>query len=236
KNPILIINPNAGLGRTAIMAAENTWTWVLGHDKGKEYHKRFWNNLLLWLVQKKQEGKIKLLVKPEKFRIKLGKTNSLVAQILGRKTLFSKITLNGEVILPNGEKMPLTFQQVERNFESSLRPSMVGDYHIQVKAYQGRSLLGSAKTAFHAYVENRELEKIWANHDLLKQISQTSGGKFFPPTQFRQLLESLLKKPKEIMVKVEENKTPWIPESTIFILLCLFLGMEWFFRRKQGLL
>ena len=71
------------------------------------------------------------------------------------------------------------------------------------------------------------------NEDLLRQISLTSGGRYFREEQADQLVKLL-----EPMAagNIKESETPLLESKAWFALLVLLLTTEWLIRKRVGML
>ena len=75
-----------------------------------------------------------------------------------------------------------------------------------------------------------------ANHQLLYQLAQQSGGKMFFANQLKQLEEELKNKQDIKVISYERLKfSDFIDLKWIFFLILFFISAEWFLRKRNGL-
>ncbi len=74
-----------------------------------------------------------------------------------------------------------------------------------------------------------------ANHDLLKQLSSSTGGKFVPFTELDKLAE-LIKKHGTVKPVMYEQKDyrDLIHQKWVFFLILFLISAEWFIRKRNG--
>ncbi|MFT6866135.1 MAG: hypothetical protein ACJA08_000964 [Cyclobacteriaceae bacterium] len=73
-----------------------------------------------------------------------------------------------------------------------------------------------------------------ADHQLLRQISQKSGGKFYHFSERNQLSDQLKNAGFKSLIRTEEELFPLINSLLVIGLIMLFLTTEWFFRKYLG--
>ncbi|MCB9223104.1 MAG: hypothetical protein H6582_02915 [Crocinitomicaceae bacterium] len=100
-------------------------------------------------------------------------------------------------------------------------------------AFQGKSYKKSG--TFLVREVKLEVLNTTANHRLLKSISESSGGKFFLPTQLTEL-EQDLKNRDDLVTVVYQEKSfdDLIDYKWLFFLIIILLGTEWFVRKFNG--
>jgi hypothetical protein len=74
-----------------------------------------------------------------------------------------------------------------------------------------------------------------ANHEVLKQLALTTGGKFLNFNQTAQLSD-ILKKLETIKPVMYENKDyrDLINQKWVFFLILALISAEWFLRKRNG--
>ncbi len=111
-----------------------------------------------------------------------------------------------------------------------------GDYSLKVSTeYGGQKFSDEAK--FSVTETELEYQNLTMNEDLLKQIAEVSGGKYFSAeesNQFFSNISSFLSQ-RKIEKEVSDFIQFW---NSIYLLIgvMLLLAAEWFFRKRLGLL
>lgn len=73
-----------------------------------------------------------------------------------------------------------------------------------------------------------------ANHQILRQISQKSGGSYFPFSEKAQLAAQLENANFKSLIRTEEQMFPLINSLWVIWVIIFFLTLEWFFRKYLG--
>jgi hypothetical protein len=75
------------------------------------------------------------------------------------------------------------------------------------------------------------------NEDLLKQIAELTGGRYFPASESKPFFSNLNEylQHRIIEKQVNEEKQLWNSAYLLFMVI-IFLATEWFFRKRLGLL
>ena len=84
-----------------------------------------------------------------------------------------------------------------------------------------------------------DIEKQFVNPDKtrLEQLASTTSGNLYYLNQIDQLIKSLLANKDYLPIEKETTKkTPLIDWKILLALICIFLSLEWFTRKYNGLL
>jgi hypothetical protein len=80
-----------------------------------------------------------------------------------------------------------------------------------------------------------EMLNTTADHRLLKNISESSGGKFYSPKHLKELENDLSQREDLVTVVYQEkNFDDLIDYKILFFLIILLLSVEWFIRKYNG--
>jgi len=112
----------------------------------------------------------------------------------------------------------------------------VGEYNYIGEVYRDGKLIGSSRGKFIVEKSNLELLEFRSRFNFLRYISDVSGGKFFlwnETEKIRTELDNLFLQNKVITNKEELLLWNYLP---LLIISILFFSIEWFWRRKKGLL
>ncbi|MDO5566795.1 MAG: hypothetical protein Q4G59_09075, partial [Planctomycetia bacterium] len=114
--------------------------------------------------------------------------------------------------------------------------SQAGDYRINASLLGKESAteLKKAQGRFLVVARNMELDNPGATPSTLEHISSTTGGQCVSPEEFPSLLDKLLKKRDELTDRREVKKTLY-DTWPVFVLFVAALGLEWFLRKRWGL-
>jgi uncharacterized membrane protein len=240
KHEPLLVSGEFGSGRVLAFAGESTYLWPM-HGFEKE-HKRFWRQVVLWLVKRDDLNKDDVWIKLDQRRFNPG---SRVIITTGARTSTGDVvtgaTVETIISLPSKKQQPLKLTKgKDGNFTGSLEVTEPGDYSVETAATAGGKPLGKARAEFMVFDRDVELSNPAADPDQLASLAawtKQDGGKLVQPEQFSALLDELAAKPPEF----EERQIKWKLGSTpadawpLFLLLTCFLSVEWFLRKKWGL-
>ncbi len=231
-----IITQNYGSGRVTVVASDATRKWWTG-GFDTEFRK-FWRQLVLWSAHLDELPEGELILELD--RVRFAGDEPVDFRVRYRpKTGEDTAALNTEVIVvdPEGHEQAVTLVDEEGVLAGSFRKtSKPGDYRIRasVRRKSDGQELQSTQSRFLVYVPNPELDDPAASPAILENISSISGGKAILPGELRALLEELREK-RETLTESHEVKISLYDTWPVFLLLVSFLSLEWFWRKKKGL-
>ena len=124
-----------------------------------------------------------------------------------------------------------SFNKTAISYTLELNELKVGNYSYEAKViFNGKELLNKGKFS----VLPLELEKIssLANHQILYNLSQKYVGISYDKSQFSELKNELSAIESQSLSYKEESQSDFINLKWIFILLFVFLTIEWFARKR----
>jgi uncharacterized membrane protein len=228
-------------GRVLAMAGDSTWLWVMkGHEAE---HKRFWRQIILWLVRRDDLNQDNVWIKLEQRRYRqdsrviftTGAKSSAGDPIVGAK-------LELEVTLPDGSRQALPLSAEGDHYVGAVDAAReAGDYWLEARASLAGRPLGTARADFQVLDEDLELSNPAADPDQLARLARLTepfDGRPVPPERLAGLLSEIQRRPPEVEVEVQ-NKwqlgTTTLDGWLFLLLLCALLGSEWALRKKWGL-
>jgi hypothetical protein len=124
---------------------------------------------------------------------------------------------------------------VERDGEyaGAFNPTMEGDYEIAVRATRsGDLVIGADEVHLRVGPGTEEFFDAGLRRSLLERLADETGGKYYDPATVDRL-------PEDIRftgggVTLTEERDLW-DMPILFFLLVAFVGGEWVFRRRRGL-
>lgn len=230
----LLVAQNFGDGRVMAFAGDSTWRWWMhGYESA---HKRFWRQVVLWLARKDQaqEGAIWVRLAQRRFAPSQRVEFTMGAMSPSGEPV-SDATFNAEVVLPDGTKRPLSLVRQDDQMAGSFRDTQTaGDYSIEVTATQKDQPLGSTRSRFLVFQQDLELDNASADAATLGSLAVMTGGQSLAPEQLPELVKKLLDETASLDVQQETKKTFWDTWS-FFLTLVGLLGVEWYLRKRWGL-
>jgi uncharacterized membrane protein len=235
----LLVSGEYGKGRTLAFAGESTYLWPL-HGFERE-HKRFWRQVILWLVKRDDLNKDDVWIKLDQRRYSPGSRVVIEAGArTGAGDPIKAARLETTITYPGGRKEPFELSQDADSFTGTLLPTEPGDYKIETTAFEGTKKLGVAEAEFLVFDRDVELSNPSADSDLMASLAawtKQDGGRAVAPEELPKLLAELADKPPEY----EERQTRWKLAGSsgdawiFFMLLTAVLSAEWFLRKRWGL-
>jgi uncharacterized membrane protein len=234
--PLLVVG-DFGEGRTALLATDSVWNWNfrnVGSGGSGRYFQRFWNNVIDWLIAEPETRRLHLESDKERYRegeqvlikFKLLKKNYQPAVDTA-----VQLTLKPLSKEPSSEKKLITDWHGEGVF--SFLPGEEGFYAATIKADQeGESL--REEIMFSVLEDTAEFEKPLVNELLLKKISEISGGKHRILSGSDDLSAYKFTNP-DVRIKVNSRSFSLWDNWWSYGLMVVFLGIDWFLRRRSGL-
>jgi uncharacterized membrane protein len=239
--PLLAIG-RFGKGRTLALMTDDAWRWnfiAVGNKETPQNHLKLMRQAVRWLAQEPSFEQVQLRPIPvsqpgEKVPIELRVLKDDFTPTREASVQLRVFSPEGEPILvsaaPAGE---------EGEYSGELTPTREGTYRVEAEASLGGKALGKDRTSFTAAYSYGEADDGRPRFDLLKQIAETSKGEYLPIADWNEkALEKIAARleaiaPSEI---VEQRQTRLWSNLWPFAILLALLSVEWWMRRKWGLI
>jgi len=231
----LLVQQISGAGRTLAFAGDTTWRWWADHEKE---HKRFWRQVILWLAKMDESMLGDCWIELDKPRFAVGETVRFKVQLRddkGKDVPNPKV--EALVRLPDGKEEPVLIVNDNGIATGSVRNStQPGDYTIRVtaSAREGSSQAKNATARFLVFEQHLELDNPVADPTLLGNLAGLTGGKSVLPEKLPGLLQELAEK-AEVLTEKRETKLTLYDSWPMLVLLCSVLALEWFVRKRVGM-
>ncbi len=225
------------VGRARVMAfgGNTTFRWVL-HGQ-RTTHQRFWRQAIFWLAHKEDDlgQSVWVRIDPRNYH-----PGAAVQIVFGARspdgTPLTDVDFDVAIINPEGAKQKLTPQgNGQESTVSFNQTELPGDYWISIGAFRNKQLIGGATSRFLVDQRDLELDNPAADHGLLAELANLTGGNLITPEGHAAFLERLL---KEGLVRREETEvtrvTLW-DNWPFVILFVTLLAAEWTIRKLRGL-
>jgi hypothetical protein len=229
--PILTVS-NYGNGRVLILATDYSWKWDMGmvaKGKGNLAYLRLMDRMVRWLTKDPDLNAVQITL-PEN------------AGLAGHE-IEVRIRLREEDLSPNLRSM-VSFSVLNPaglKIESRLKPTgesgeYLGSFLPQKGGIYKLKVDTSAGNLDESIVVAGLLDTLDAapDHSQLKKISASTGGKFLSRS------EDILKEVEDYARKaesrfIEERRSSVWTSPFVMVLVLGFLIVEWYFRRRWGL-
>src|SRR5213593_2421868 len=232
-DPILLAYQRYGRGRAMALTSGSTCRWQMEMDHNDQTYELFWKQILRWLVNTSPDP---VMINPDKDTHLPGETVRLTAEISNKKfERMNNAKVVAKVTNPDGvtESIPLDWNgSGEGTYQSEFNAKDPGIYQVEVDATQGSENLGTDRASFQ--VQDRPIEYYNASLDarLLQSVASSTGGRYYPLSKIGDVPED---------AQYVEGETSFIEQKELwdvpflFMLLCVTLGGEWFWRKRKGL-
>ena len=238
-DPLLVIG-GFGKGRIASLAFDETYRW---RREGKlETHRRFWRQLMLWLMSREETTGDRVIAELDSRRFE----SEAAPQFRARLQLIDReevdVELSAVVVDEDGIEtaLEITASGGDDNEISGTLPELPPGFYKLI-ANANVAGIESDEIAFQVIETGRELAQPMADHVYLKQLADltaSEGGAMYDPTQTQQLVETIKSLRKQAETPVIDRKTlgagpisGWI----VFVLFSGALSIEWLLRRRWGM-
>ncbi len=231
----LLVAQEVGRSRTMAFAADTTYLWYLAGQH--EAHQRFWQQVVLWLAHKDTQGDESVWVKLDFRRYRVGQPvgMSFGARDADKRPI-DDATFKVDVYDPEGKKHSLVPQRSGiDNLAKFLETRQPGDYRVHVEAFKDNQPIGmGTDVRFIVYDQDLELHNPAADFALMEEIAKITGGTHVAPGDLAAHLKKLARLGLNIEVTRVERWLLWDnwPLLAVFVLT---LTLEWFFRKRRGL-
>lgn len=230
-NAPLLVAREYGLGRVLTFAADSTWRWAM--QGAEEAHRRFWRQLVLWLARRDDVDSETLWLRLGRRRVSVGSPLVFDTGITRSDgTLVEEIPLTAYAVSPAGRSVPLRLVRKGESFTGTVAGSAEpGDWKVVVRSGEGDQ---EQSGRFTVYRQDLELANPRANILLMSQIASVTAGGTRLPEELPAIFEELAERPAEYATVEQWSVSIW-DNWLLFLLLTSFLCLEWFFRKRWGL-
>ena len=92
----------------------------------------------------------------------------------------------------------------------------------------------SDKGQFLVEKVNREYLNLTADHNILKNLSLKTSGKYFHHSQFDQAIDELKNKEYKAIIRSAETLFPLIRSQWMLVIILVLFSIEWLLRKYWG--
>jgi hypothetical protein len=225
-----------GRGKVVAFPILDSWMWQLHASISLEdqTHEIFWGQLLRWLVDGVPDYVSGRLDADE---AEPGEAVRVLAEINDSSFVeVNNAQVQAIVTAPDGSVQVLPMDwTVERDGEyaGSFSPRMEGPYEIRVEANRGEEgLLGVDDLYLWVGPSTEEYFDAGLRKSFLERLAQETGGAYYNASTAGRLPEDL--QFTGAGVTLTEERDLW-DMPVLFFLLLGFVGGEWWYRRRRGL-
>ena len=244
KDPLLVTQKFEA-GTTMAFAGDSTWHWCMegpGEEGFGPQHRRFWRQLVLYLVGSEEDNQGSVWIKLDSRELAQGRPARITA---GAKSTegdpISDVQLKATVTLPDGSTRDAPLGRKGLDVTGPFRQTIApGDYTVEVVATRGGDKYGSAKARFLVFAQDLELDNAAASPTKLSSLAaktKDAGGRSVSPEEIPALLAEIRDQPLEEVERHlhERLGDHWWDAGPMFLMVVALLGVEWFLRKKWGM-
>ena len=232
-NRILMATHNYNAGRVMVFTPNDSYRWQTGLDSKDDSNERFWRQVAKWLTTAPQSS-IKLDIPKTEYTLK----EPVVIEVTAMDKNFAltnKAKIRAVVIDDTGNRKELILEQVlgkDGLYTARFIPNRNGDYTVTATGTLAEEDLGKQQALFEVKPSFAEFSDAALNMPLLSNLASMTGGNYYPIAEAPQLVNqiSLVESATSEITDVDIWDLP-----LIFGLILLFLGLEWFLRKRGGL-
>ena len=233
----LIVTRRLGSKRSIAVLAKDIWKWKLQTaDENLNLFDNFLLNSVKWLNTSEKQKQV--TIKTSKKLYSSGEDIDFTGQVYDET--FNPVSDAEVKVKINGEKdtYDLTLNAAGNGlYEGTLQINKPGNYTYSGEALLDEKSLGTDAGKFNIGEVDIEMINPQMNYEFLNTLANETGGKFFNSSNYDQLftlLKNINKKASKEKTNVSEIRL-WSNEWLMIIAILLF-GLEWFIRKRSGML
>lgn len=232
-----IVTRSAGAGRVLYFASDESWRYR--YEVADKIHQRLWNQICRWCMREPFaiESEYVALDSGEPV-YSIGQSVPIRARI--RNSAGEPATLPQiEALIKKGESTVATLtlameSDLPGTYRGQVSGLVPGDYAVSL-VLPGFSVEATNVSTMFRILEppNSELQNVTRNDSLLAQLASLSGGKYVNENQIGELWEAM--KLRHNSKLVESDQLLW-QSYWWFVPVVLIIAVEWWLRKKAGLI
>lgn len=237
-DPFLVIR-SVGGRKSAAMLGYGVWRWRMmgrGAVDGAGVYDNLMLNLVQWLTTDEEEDRVRITASKEQYHT--GESIEFVGQVYDeqyrplpnaeiRVTVRSQDNTHETILSPRGHG----------RYEGRMNPLPEGDYEYEGHAAFEGIEVGKDDGRFFVGELNLEFRDTKMNIGVMRQLAALTGGAYIHPDE-PEKLEEVLHEVHTFEPRIETASTDyqlWNVPAALAVLI-LFFSVEWFLRKRNGML
>jgi hypothetical protein len=233
EGPVLVAYQRYGQGKALSLNASGLWRWSFretGQEESEVAYSRFWISLMQWLLSGSQflPGNDVALTSARRYY----NSEQPMQFLISTRNLDRAIYQPRLVITGGDGSVEVEPRARGESFVAEAGPFAPGSYRVTLRNNVGKPAeLSQTVEIVSASVEKRELS---ADPDLMRKLAELSGGAVLKADEVARLPE-IVKRWEASRQLAHRQQSIW-DRWWLMVGLLGLLGVEWWLRRKEGLL
>lgn len=232
-----MVTRRVGSGRVLFLAFDETWRWR--YKAADLWHQRAWNQIARYVIPRPFAVSDEFVaIDTGQVRYSDGESVNIRARLIGvdgkpvaSTTAEALLWRDGQVV---GNVHLVADKEVPGLYRGTSTSLTAGEYEASVRASGFSASALKARSRFIVQAEeDNEMATTAANHALLQQMAEASGGMFLREYEISRLPELLSPLSRG---RVIESETVLWQSYWWFVLMIALLTAEWILRKRVGLL
>jgi len=232
----LILTRDVSSKKSIAVLGFDIWRWKL-MKPGTDIFDRFILNSQRWLSVKADNKQVKLETSKQVYSS--GEEITLLGEVRDKsQNAVENANVKVDITSPTGLRLSINLVSLGNGlYQSNFISRESGDYSFTGEAHDDGLLLGKDGGRFTVSDQELELLNTAADIDFLRLLANRTNGEFFMNEDYDKALPLLEKLNSSASNEVSEIKE-YSPLSslTIILLLIVIFALEWFIRKRYGLL
>ena len=226
-----------GAGRVLYDALDDTWRWR--YEVADQYHTKYWNQVADWIAELPFAVHDKLVsIDAGAITYRPGETADLRVRLRDGEGRPVTNAVADAVLYRDGTRIAAIRLTADENagglFHGRTAELEPGSYEVAVESAALAAQDAIARTSFKVEArESGELTELSLNEELLRQMAAASGGQYLREEDLPKLVDLLA--PLSHGEVIESETVLW-QSYWWFVPLILALTVEWFLRKRAGML
>lgn len=235
-----LVTRTYGAGRVFYLASDQTWRWRYRLEN--RLQGRFWNQLMTAAMQPPYAARDAFVaIGTDKIDYRVGQAATIRVRLLPADQRVEETapspTVDAVLLRDNQPvaTVPLRLEDAERQtYVGETAELSAGEYHVRVRASGFDAAALKASTPIWVVPpRSTELDRVSVDEAALAQIATAGGGMAVHESAANEILASLGSLSSG---RIVESDTLLWQTWWIFAILVMLLAVEWWFRKKVGLL
>ncbi len=226
-----------GSKRSAMLTANNIWRWKLNQPGNNFLFDNFMVNTVKWLNAVDDRKQVKIF--PVKKLFASGEPVEFVAEVYDESfNPLSGASVNVELRSSKGIKSNFSLTEIENGiYEGRAEELSPSDYTFKGVVTDGNTVIGTESGRFNIGDLDIEMVNPGTDPDYLKRLSTLTGGRSFYNDDTEGLIDLLRRKEAaSVKEKTTVDEFDVWTSNFLLILVIVFLGVEWFLRKREGMI